>query len=95
MPAVLTVPTVGNPTLPDNSIKLPNGLVANSVTTSTWFGSSAYNVLVPALTCDPRKGTHAVQTSAGKQNMRFNPACFTTPAYGRRVRSNHALHERA
>ncbi len=78
----LTVPTTGNPTLPDESVKLPNGLVANAVTTSTWFGSSAYNVLVPALTCDPRKGTHAVQTSAGKQNMRFNPACFTTPAYG-------------
>ncbi len=78
----LTVPTVGNPTLPDNSIKLPNGLVANAVTTSTWFGSNAYNTLIPALTCDPRSGTHAVQTSAGKQNMRFNPACFTTPAYG-------------
>jgi len=78
----LTVPTVGNPTLPDNSIKLPNGLVANAVTTSTWFGSNAYNVLVPALTCDPRSGLHSVKTSAGSQNMRFNPACFTTPAYG-------------
>jgi hypothetical protein len=78
----LTVPTVGNPTLPDESIKMPNGLVSTAVNTSTWFGSNAYNVLVPALTCDPRSGLHSVKTSAGSQNMRFNPSCFTTPALG-------------
>jgi hypothetical protein len=78
----LTVPTVGNPTLPDNSIKLPNGLFSTSVTTSSWFGSNAYNVLIPALSCNPLSGLHSVHTSAGSQNMRFNPACFTTPAYG-------------
>jgi hypothetical protein len=70
----LTVPTVLHPNLPDNSIALPNGLHAINVSTSTWFGSNAYNVLVPALTCNPTKGLH--------QGQRFNPACFTTPAYG-------------
>ncbi len=78
----LTVPTKNDPTLPDNSIKLPNGLVSTSVTTSSWFGSNAYNVLIPALSCDPRSGLHSVHTSDGGQKMRFNPACFTTPAYG-------------
>ena len=78
----LTVPTVQYTNLPDNSIKLPNGLVSTSVTTSTWFGSNAYNTLIPVLTCDPRSGVHSVHTSAGSQKMRFNPACFTTPAYG-------------
>ncbi len=78
----LTVPTVAHPNLPDNSIKLPNGLVATSVSTSTWFGSNAYNVLVPALTCNPLSGLHKVPSGDGKQGMRFNPACFTTPAYG-------------
>jgi hypothetical protein len=78
----LTVPTTGNPTLPDNSIKLPNGLVSNSVNTSTWFGSNAYNVLIPALSCNPMTGLHSVHTSDGGQKMRFNPACFTTPAFG-------------
>ena len=70
----LTVPTVAHPNLPDNSIQLPNGLKATSVTPSTWFGSNAYNVLVPALTCNPLKNL--------KSGQRFNPQCFTTPAYG-------------
>ena len=56
--------------------------MSTSVTTSTWFGSNAYNTLIPVLTCDPRSGVHSVHTSAGSQKMRFNPACFTTPAYG-------------
>ncbi len=71
----LTVPTVAHPNLPDNSVQMPNGLHANAVTPSTWFGSNAYNLLIPALTCDPRKGFHLT-------GQRFNPACFTTPAYG-------------
>ena len=70
----LTVPTVAHPNLPNNGIPLPNGLVANSVNTSTWFGTNAYNDLVPALTCDPRKGI--------AKGYYFNPTCFTTPAYG-------------
>ncbi len=78
----LTVPTAQYPTLPDNSIKLPNGLVSTSVTPSTWFGSNAYTVLIPALSCNPLKGLHSVQTNDGMQKQRFNPACFTTPAFG-------------
>ncbi len=74
-PSSLTYPTVANPTLPDNTIQLPNGLRADQVNPSTWFGTGSYNVLVPALTCDPRKGLHL-------NGQRFNPACFTIPAYG-------------
>jgi hypothetical protein len=70
----LTVPTVAHPNLPNNGIILPNGLVANSVSTSVWFGTNAYNVLIPALTCNPK-------ANLGK-NQYFNPKCFTTPAYG-------------
>jgi hypothetical protein len=78
----LTVPTVANPDLPDNSIHLPNGLVSTAVNTSTYFGSSAYNVLIPALTCNPKSGLHSVPSSDGTQKQRFNPSCFTTPAPG-------------
>ncbi len=78
----LTVPTVQYPDLPDNSVKLPNGLVSTSVTTSSWFGSNAYTTLIPVLTCNPLNGIHKVGTSDGKQKMRFNPACFATPAVG-------------
>jgi hypothetical protein len=77
----LTVPTVGQPNLPDNSIKLSNGLVATSVNTSTYFGTNV-GVLVPALSCNPLSGLHKVKTNEGTQGMRFNPACFTTPAPG-------------
>ncbi len=70
----LTVPTVAHPDLPDNSIALPNGLRAVNINTSTWFGSNAYNVLVPAVTCNPTKNL--------QKGQRFNPNCFTTPAYG-------------
>lgn len=73
-PTNLTVPTVANPNLPDNSITLPNGLKAVSVNSSTWLGTYAYNALVPALTCNPSKNLHGGQY--------FNPSCFTTPAYG-------------
>jgi hypothetical protein len=64
-----------HPNLPDNSYLMPNGLHAVSVNPSTWFGSNAYNVLIPALSCNPLKGLTL-------KGQRFNPACFTTPAYG-------------
>ncbi len=70
----LTTPTVNNPNLPDNSFVLPNGLHATSVNTSTWFGTNAFNVLVPAVTCNPTRNL--------AKGQRFNPNCFTTPAYG-------------
>lgn len=73
-PSGLTVPTFQHPNLPDNSILLPNGLRATSINTSVWFGSDAYKVLIPALTCDPLKGL--------KSGQRFNPSCFTAPAFG-------------
>jgi hypothetical protein len=70
----LTVPTVSHPNLPNNGIALPNGLIANSVNTSTWFGTNAYTVLIPALSCNP--------TSGLAKHQYFNPKCFTTPLYG-------------
>ena len=73
-PSGLTVPTVAHPNLPDNSIPLPNGLRATAVSPSTWFGTNAYTVLIPALTCDPTKNL--------QKGQRFNPNCFTTPAFG-------------
>lgn len=79
-PGGLTVPTVAHPNLPDNSILLPNGLRAVSVGTAEWFGSTAYNTLIPVLTCDPRKNLH--------NGQRFNPDCFTTPAYGQQGPTN-------
>jgi len=73
-PTALTVPTVANPNLPDNSITLPNGLKAISVSPSTYVGSFAFNALVPSLTCNPGKNLHGAQ--------RFNPSCFAPPGYG-------------
>jgi hypothetical protein len=70
----LTVPTINHPNLPNNALTLPNGLLATSVNTSSYFGTNAYNVLVPALTCDPTKGL--------AKGQYFNPKCFTTPAFG-------------
>jgi hypothetical protein len=74
----LTVPSVGAPDLPNNSILLPNGLVSTSVNESTWLGTNAYGgsgggLLLPQLVCDPRK--HA-------SGLYFNPGCFQMPAYG-------------
>jgi hypothetical protein len=74
-PTGLTVPTVANPNLPDNSITLPNGLKAIGISPSTYFGTWAYNALVPALTCNPTKNLHG-------HHQRFNPNCFAPPAYG-------------
>jgi hypothetical protein len=53
---------------------LPNGTMANAISPSTWFGTNSINVLVPALSCDPRKNKIA--------GAYFNPKCFTIPAYG-------------
>ena len=72
-PGGLTTPLVGAPDLPNNAILLPNGLYANGISPSTWFGSNAYQVLQPVVTCDPRK--HA-------SGAYFNPNCFAPPAYG-------------
>ncbi len=48
---------------------MPNGLLSETVSTETWFGSNQYeNGVQPQLICDPRKGTHSGQY--------FNPACF-------------------
>jgi hypothetical protein len=52
---------------------LPNGLQSNAVNPSTWFGTTAYNALVPVITCNPRH--HA-------SGLSFNPNCFGPPAYG-------------
>jgi len=73
-PGGLTVPTQGIPSLPDNSIHLPNGLISTNMNAATWFGSDAYHYLLPVLTCDPRKGLASGQY--------FNPNCFAPPTYG-------------
>ena len=72
-PGGLTTPLVGAPDLPNNAILLPNGLYANGISTSTWFGTNAYQVLQPVVTCDPRKRASGTY---------FNPNCFAPPAYG-------------
>jgi hypothetical protein len=69
----LTVPTVNYPSLPDNSVTLPNGLHSVGVNTSTWLGTNAYNHLSPILVCDPRH--HA-------SGLYFNPNCFAPAPYG-------------
>jgi hypothetical protein len=73
----LTMPTNALPDLPDNSIRLPNGLRAVNVSPQTWFGVSPDNsgfLLMPLLLCDPSKNL--------KSGQRFNPNCFGMPAYG-------------
>lgn len=72
--AGLTYPTNGAPDLPDNTITMANGLKSTNVNTSTWFGSSSYNLLMPTLTCNPAKGL--------KSGQSFNPNCFGMPSYG-------------
>ena len=73
----LTVPLVGAPDLPDESILLPNGLRSNAVNAGTWYGTDqtggGYEQMTATVTCDPRK--HA-------SGQYFNPNCFTTPAFG-------------
>ena len=73
-PGGLTMPTNALPDLPDLAIRMPNGLEATNINTSTWFGSSSYNLLMPQLICNPGKGL--------KSGQSFNPSCFGMPAYG-------------
>jgi len=68
-----------NATFPGNlpladMITLPNGLLANAINPSTWFGSNAYQVILPKVICDPRQGKIA--------GAYFNPKCFAPPAQG-------------
>jgi hypothetical protein len=72
--ASLSYPTVGQPHIPDNTVLLPNGMRSTSVNQATWFGTSSQRVLLPQITCNPRSGL--------SKGQYFNPACFTTPAYG-------------
>jgi len=58
----------------DSSIPLSNGLVATSMTTSSWYGTPSQRIIAPVVTCDPRKGLHKGQY--------FNDQCFAPPAYG-------------
>jgi hypothetical protein len=69
----VTYPTNAMPDLPDLTIPLPNGLRSTQPSTSTWFGSSAYNDLLPTLICNPRSHSKSAY---------FNPNCFGMPAYG-------------
>jgi hypothetical protein len=69
----LSYPTVAAPDLPDNTILMADGLRSTNVNTSTWFGSSSYNDLMPTLICNPQH--HA-------SGAYFNPNCFGSPAYG-------------
>jgi hypothetical protein len=58
---------------PGSQITLPNGLLANAVNPSTWFGTNAINNLLPVVVCDPRNH---------RGGQYFNPNCFAAPAYG-------------
>jgi Carboxypeptidase regulatory-like domain/TonB-dependent Receptor Plug Domain len=74
----LTVPLQGAPSLPNEAVQLPNGLVSTSVNPSSWLGTNAYGgsgggLLLPQLICDPRH--HA-------SGLYFNPNCFAPPAQG-------------
>lgn len=56
-----------------HEITLPNGLLANAMNPSTWFGTNATQGLLPVVTCNPKN--HAA-------GLYFNPGCFAPPAYG-------------
>jgi hypothetical protein len=73
-PGGLSVPNEFDTTVPDNSIALPNGLRSVAMNNSTWFGTGSQRVLLPVVTCDPRKGL--------SKGQYFNPGCFAPPAYG-------------
>jgi len=77
LPGGLTVPLVGAPDLPDNSIALPNGLRSNGVNNGTWYGTDqtggGYEYFALQVTCDPRK--HA-------KGVYFEQSCFSVPAPG-------------
>ena len=69
----VTVPSLGAPDLPNYSFLLPNGTLGVQPTTGTWFGTNAYNLLLPQVVCDPRNRAKGAY---------FNPNCFQMPAYG-------------
>jgi hypothetical protein len=73
-PGNLSVPYNDTPQAPDNSLLLPNGLRATSINTATWFGTGSQRVILPVVTCDPRKGL--------KKGQYFNDQCFAPPSYG-------------
>jgi hypothetical protein len=73
-PSNLSVPYNDETGAVDNSILLPNGLRATSMTPSTWFGTPSQRVILPVVTCDPRRGL--------KKGQYFNPLCFAPPSYG-------------
>jgi hypothetical protein len=53
---------------------MPNGLKSITINPSSWFGSNAYQLIVPSMSCNP--------LSHLKPGQYFNPNCFTTPAQG-------------
>ena len=73
----LSFPTAGAPSIPDNTVTLPNGLKSSQVNSGTWFGTDqnggGYTQIIPLVTCDPRH--HA-------SGAYFNPNCFQLPAPG-------------
>lgn len=73
-PGSLSVPYNDTPNAPDNSIKLSNGLVSTNMNTSSWYGTPNQRIILPVVTCDPRKGL--------AKGQYFNPKCFAPPAYG-------------
>ena len=77
LPGGLTVPLVGAPDLPDNSFKLPNGLVSQGVNNGAWYGTDqgggGFENFALQVNCDPRN--HA-------KGLYFNPNCFSVPAQG-------------
>lgn len=73
-PGSLSVPYNDTTTAPDDSILLPNGLRAVQITPSTWFGTPNQRVIMPVVTCDPRKGL--------QKGHYFNDQCFAPPRYG-------------
>jgi Carboxypeptidase regulatory-like domain/TonB-dependent Receptor Plug Domain len=62
-----------NVSYPNLAVTLPNGLTANGVNASNWFGTNAIQNVLPQVVCDPRH--HA-------SGYYFNPNCFAPPAYG-------------
>ena len=62
-----------NVSYPNVAVTLPNGLTANGVNASNWFGTNAIQSVLPVVTCNPRQ--HA-------SGAYFNPTCFAPPAYG-------------
>jgi len=73
-PGNLSVPYNDTPTAPDDSILLPNGLRSTSMNNATWFGTGSQRILIPVVTCDPRKGL--------AKGQYFNDKCFAPPIYG-------------